>query len=227
VVSAGVYYDSSSGHDFWGVLTPSNRWFVLNFKTAYPDIYAGNLTGAGTQNASVDSLTYQNSTNTFLRGSASFTAPSAGKLSGSMNLITSPSIQAVTFSATSPSGFNYNLAADLSSINGSWSGKLTSNTGEFGVFNINIAEVSGVISHTGNFNSCTWSGPTSKVLPISGVNLFSLKLQLDEVTGCNTNLKGQALDGVAFVTPGVGNTRRLIWVATTANGYAVSFQADR
>jgi hypothetical protein len=209
------------------VLTPSNRWFALNFKTAYPDIYAGNLAGAGTPNATVDSLTYQNSINTFLRGSASFTTAGAGKLAGSMNLVTSPSIQPVIFSAASPSGFTYNLATDLSSINGSWSGKLTSNTGEFGVFNINISGVTGVISHTGNFNACTWSGPTSQVLPISGVNLFTLRLQLDEVTGCNANLKGQALNGVAFVTPGAGSTRRLIWVATTADGYAVSFQADR
>ena len=227
LVQAGVYYDNSSGHDFWGVITPSNRWFALNYKTPYPDIYAGPLTGAGTTQAAVAALTYQNSTNTFLVGSASITSPGPGQLAGALSLITTPSIQPVTFNATSPSGFNYNLAADLSALSGNWSGKLSSNMGEFGVFNISIAGDTGSLSHTGNFGACQWRGANAQVAPLSGVNLFALKLQLEHATLCNPHLDGQTLNGVAFVTPGTGQTRRLIWVATTSEGYALSFQAER
>ena len=229
-VQAGVYFDASSGHEFWGVISPNGRWYALNYKTAYPDIYSGDISGTGSLNASVSELKYQNSTNTFLSGSASITSSGSGKLSGTLSLITTPSIQPVVFNTTIPAGFNYDQSADLSAISGNWSGKLTSNAGEFGEFNIRISSVSGAISHDGNFASCQWNPSNSVATPLTTANIFTLTLSMvtaGSTTGCDSNLNGQTLTGIAFVTPGAGTTRRLIWVATTRDGHAISFKADR
>jgi len=228
-VQAGVYFDGSSGHEFWGVITPGNRWYGLNYKTAYPDIYSGDVSNSDPLHAAVSTLKYQTTTNTFLPGSASFTSSGSGKLYGTLSVNTQSSIP-VVFNAVTPSGFVYNQAADINAIAGNWTGKLSSNRGEFDGFSINITATanSATLSRT-DFDSCHWSASNTALTRIPGVNLFALTLQMDYSTSCNTDLDGQALTGVAFITtvPGGGSTRRLIWVATTTDGHAISFKADR
>ncbi len=228
-VQAGVYYDGSSGHDFWGVITPNGRWYGLNYKTAFPDIYSGELTGAGNLNASVSALKYQTTTNTFLQGTASFTSSGPGKLYGALSLNT-PSAIPVVFNAANPTGFLFSQGADLSAVSGNWTGKLSSNVGEFEGFSISITQNSGGISHSGSFANCQWNASSSAATALTTANIFTLTLNMMTIgstTGCDTNLDGKTLTGVAFVTPMTGNMHRLIWVATTSDGHAISFKADR
>jgi hypothetical protein len=228
-----VYYDGSSGHDFWGVISPvsgaSYRWYGLNYATTNPDIYSGDLTGTGTLQASVptNTLKYQNTADTLLAGSALLTSPGAGKLSGAMSVISTPSIPTVSFAATTPAGFTYSQAAQLSTLAGGWTGHLSFGSGESGVFTVNIAAGSGAISQGGSFASCQWNASSSVATPVAGVNLFALTLQMDHSTLCDTHLDGKTLTGIAFIAPGAGNSQRLVWVATTPDGHAISFKAER
>jgi hypothetical protein len=60
-----------------------------------------------------------------------------------------------------------------------------------------------------------------------GTNLFSLSLSIPTATQCS--LKGQTLNGAAFVTasPLAGKTQRLYLVGVTTDGRGISFKADR
>jgi hypothetical protein len=230
-VQPGLYYASVNSQDFWGVISPdnggSNRWYGLHYATTNPNIYSGDLTGSGTPLALVRALQYENTVNTLLSGSASLTSSGAGQLSGNLSLITSPSIQPVAFNASTPSGFTYNQAAKWSDISGNWTGQLSFGAGESSNFPITIAANSGMVTAGRRFAYCQWNPSNSVAAPRTDVNIFALALHMEEASLCTTNLDGQTLTGVAFVTPIAGNRQRLIWVATTTDGHAISFKADR
>jgi hypothetical protein len=75
LVQPGVYAATVNGQDFWGVITPTvwgPRWYGLHYAALNPDIYSGDLAGAGTASASVSALRYfQNTAATVLSGTAS------------------------------------------------------------------------------------------------------------------------------------------------------------
>lgn len=222
-VQAGVYYDSSSGHDFWGVITPDNRWYGLHYATSNPDIYAADLLGVGSTRATATALHYQNTADTVLMGSASLTSSGSGKLSGDLSVIATPSIPTVRFNATTPSGYNYGQAAPLSAIAGQWTGQLSFGSGESTNFPISISADSGILTPGRNFASCVWDAPSSNAIPRSNANLYTLTLHMTHATNCDTDLDGKTLTGIAFVTPDA----KLIWVATTPEGHAIAFKATR
>jgi len=225
-VQAGVYFDGSSGHEFWGVITPGNRWYGLNYSTANPDIYSGDLTGAGTLQASIPSLgmKYQNAADIVSNGSATLTSAGNGKLAGALNIT---SMASVSFNATAPNGYTYGQAAQLGALAGSWTGQLSFGSGESANFSMTIGADSGGLTPSRSFASCIWNASTSSAVARSDVNLFTLTLHMDNATNCDTDLDGKTLSGIAFITPVSTNTQRLIWVAVTAEGHGITFKALR
>ena len=225
-VLAGVYYDGSSGHDFWGVITPNGRWYGLNYSTANPDIYSGDLTDAGTLQAFIPSLgmKYQNTADIVSNGSATFTSSGNGKLAGVLSI---PSMATVSFNATAPNGYTYGQAAQLGALAGSWTGQLSFGSGESANFSMTIGADSGVMTPGRSFASCAWNASTSSAVPRSDVNLFTLTLLMDNATNCDTDLDGKTLSGIALITPVSTNTQRLIWVAVTPEGHGITFKALR
>jgi len=158
-----VYAATVNGKDFWGVISPSawgSRWYGLHYAAVNPDIYSGDLSGAGTVSASVSTMRYfQNTSANVLSGSASMKSAGAGQLSGDLNLVTTtpPYKQALSFVASTPTSLNYNQAAQLSEIAGSWKGWLSYGLGSNDAFSISIAASSGVMTLEKEFNNCLWA----------------------------------------------------------------------
>ena len=232
-VLAGVYYDSSSGHGFWGVITPSNRWYGLNYATYNPNIYSGDLTGAGTLQASITApgMKYQNTVDAVLSGSANLTSSGSGKLAGSLGLST-PSISTFNINATSPTGYTFASAAQLSAVAGQWTGQLSFGSGSSANFGITIASSDGALTArasdgTEKFADCKWTASSSNLTANTQINLYALTLHMEHVTNCDSDLDGKTLTGIAFITPGISNTQRLIWVAITPEGHAIAYKAER
>jgi len=232
LVQPGVYAATVNGQDFWGVITPAAwgpRWYGLHYAAVNPDIFSGDLAGAGTASASVSTLRYfQNTAATVLSGTASMKSAGAGQLSGDLNLVTTtpPYKQALSFVASAPVGMNYNQAAQLSDIAGGWTGRLSYGLGSNDAFTLNVS--TGGVLTAGVFGvDCQSSATNSTLEPSTEMNIFRLKLTMNVSTSCD--FKGQTLTGVAFLqkSPVAGKTQRLIWVATTAEGKGISFKADR
>jgi hypothetical protein len=227
-----VYAATVNGQDFWGVITPAAwgpRWYGLHYAAVNPDIFSGDLAGAGTASASVSTLRYfQNTAATVLSGTASMKSAGAGQLSGDLNLVTTtaPYKQALPFVASAPVGMNYNQAAQLTDIANGWTGRLSYGLGSNDAFTLNVS--TGGVLTAGVFGvDCQSSATNSTLEPSTEMNIFRLKLTMNVSTSCD--FKGQTLTGVAFLqkSPVAGKTQRLIWVATTAEGKGISFKADR
>ncbi len=233
LVQPGVYAATvNGGQDFWGVITPAawgSRWYGLHYAAANPDIFSGDLAGAGTASASVSKLLYfQNTAATVLSGTASMKSAGAGQLSGDLNLVTGtpPYKQAIAFVASTPTSLNYNQASQLSDITNVWTGRLSYGLGSNDAFTLNVS--TGGVLTAGVFGvDCQSSATNSTLEPSTEMNIFRLKLTMNVSTSCD--FKGQTLTGVAFLqkSPVTGKTQRLIWVATTAEGKGISFKADR
>ena len=230
-VQPGVYYAVINNQDFWGVITPpsngTTRWYGVHYATTNPDIYTGDVADVGTLHASVPALHYENTSNTFSNGRATLTSSGAGQLSGTLSLVSNSMLQDLVFNASTPSGFTFSQAALPSDLTGRWTGQLSFGTGSSVNFEINVASNGAVTPRAGGeeFAHCKWTAFTAT--PDAAVNVFAVNLQMAASTGCDTNLNQKSLTGVAFVSPLAGNLHRLIWVATTTDGHAISFKADR
>jgi len=236
LVQPGVYAATVNGQDFWGVITPTAwgpRWYGLHYAALNPDIYSGDLAGAGTATASVSALRYfQNTAATVLSGTASMKSAAAGQVSGDLSLVTAapPYKQAISFVASTPTSVNYNQAAKLSDIAGGWTGRISYGLGSNDAFSMNIASSGNVTADRFGVD-CQWLAANATFEPSTELSIFRLKLAMNISTSCD--FKGQALTGVAFLqkSPVAGKTQRLIWVATIPDGPAagkgISFKADR
>jgi len=232
LVLPGVYATTVNGQDFLGVITPAvwgPRWYGLHYAAANPDIFSGDLAGAGTISASVSALRYfQNTAAIVLNGTASMKSAGAGQVSGDLNLVTAspPYKQAISFVASTPTSVNYNQAAKLSDIAGGWTGRISYGLGSNDAFSMNIT-ASGNLTDNRFGVDCQWSAANTTLEPSTELSIFRLKLTMNISTSCD--FKGQTLTGVAFLqkSPVAGKTQRLIWVATTAEGKGISFKADR
>jgi hypothetical protein len=236
LVLPGVYAATLNGQDFLGVITPAAwgpRWYGLHYAAANPDIFSGDLAGAGTISASVSALRYfQNTAAIVLNGTASMKSAGAGQVSGDLNLVTAspPYKQAISFVASTPTSVNYNQAAKLSDIAGGWTGRISYGLGSNDAFSMNIA-ASGNFADNRFGVDCQWSAANTTLEPSTELSIFRLKLIMNISTSCD--FKGQTLTGVAFLqkSPVAGKTQRLIWVATITEGPAagkgISFKADR
>lgn len=231
----GAYVASLFDKDWVGMLLPiktgtstTYQFFGLHYNGSDPDIYSASSDVVSTTTALPLVYVYPNISAAVRTGSGtlshlgnnvvltSLAFPSAGlELAKSINVAASP-----------PNNYKYNTPANLSTVQGNWTGRLGYSLGFSENFSMSISSA-GAISTAMSFQQdCVLSN--AKLAPnFDGTNLFSLNLSIPSATQCS--LKSQTLNGAAFVTasPSAGKTQRLYLVGVTTDGRGISFKADR
>lgn len=232
-VEAGVYQGTIGTKDFTTVLTPASwggQWYGLHYASSNPaiedpNIYAGQLAGLNTRTATASFRYFpiNSSYASVSSGSATLTAPEAGRLSGDL---IRPPLPVDTFSAAPISPFTFSRAASLQDVAGAWTGRLSYGAGTSGGLTLTVSDT-GKVSDTAFGVDCKWTAPNFQLTADTAVNLFKLDLTMAQSTSCDFSQK--SMTGVAFVfnSPVAGKTKRLVWVATTSTGQGMSFKADR
>ena len=231
----GAYVASLLDKDWVGMLLPTKtgtsatyQFLGLHYNGSDPDIYSGSSNVVSANTALPLVYVYPNISASVRTGSGtlshlgnnvvltSLAFPSAGlELAKSINVAASP-----------PNNYKYNTPANLSTVQGNWTGRLGYSLGFSENFSMSISSA-GAISTAMSFQQdCVLSN--AKLAPnFDGTNLFSLSLSIPTSTQCS--LKSQTLNGAAFVTasPLAGKTQRLYLVGVTTDGRGISFKADR
>lgn len=231
----GAYVASLFDKDWVGMLLPTKtgtsttyQFFGLHYNGSDPDIYSASSDVVSATTALPLVYMYPNISAAVRTGSGtlshlgnnvvltSLAFPSAGlELAKSINVAASP-----------PNNYKYNTPANLSTVQGNWTGRLGYSLGFSENFSMSISSA-GAISTAMSFQQdCVLSN--AKLAPnFDGTNLFSLSLSIPTSTQCS--LKSQTLNGAAFVTasPSAGKTQRLYLVGVTTDGRGISFKADR
>jgi hypothetical protein len=201
----GLHYNGSDPDIYSGSSGVVSATTALPLVYVYPNISAAVRTGSGTLS--------QLSNNVVL---ASLVFPATGlELAKSIGVAASP-----------PNNYKYNTPASLSTVQGSWSGRLAYSVGFAENFAMSISSAGAISTAMPFQQDCVLSN--AKLAPnFDGTNLFSLNLSIPSATQCS--LKGQTLNGAAFVTasPLAGKTQRLYLVGVTTDGRGISFKADR
>ena len=236
-VAPGVYTALLSGKEVTSIVmrnsstnSASAQLYALQFTAPLdPDIYAGSLSGIGSNLATISKLTYfQNVSGTLRSGTASLTVPSAGLLKTTVSYSATPTEGArdLTWFANPDNRLKLDTPALLETIEGKWVGRWSYAYGYIDNFSLTISDT-GVVSSSMTFQSDCQISNGSVSPALGGVNLFSVSFAVPNATQCF--VKSQSLTGVAYVTssPVSGKTQRLQWIATTADGRGVSFRADR
>ena len=231
----GAYVASLFDKDWVGMLLPTKtgtsatyQFFGLHYNGSDPDIYSASSDVVSATTALPLVYMYPNISAAVRTGSGtlshlgnnvvltSLAFPSAGlELAKNINVAASP-----------PNNYKYNTPANLSTVQGNWTGRLGYSLGFSENFSMSISSA-GAISTAMSFQQdCVLSN--AKLAPnFDGTNLFSLSLSIPTSTQCS--LKSQTLNGAAFVTasPLAGKTQRLYLVGVTTDGRGISFKADR
>ncbi|MFN5499826.1 MAG: hypothetical protein ACK48Q_09830 [Burkholderiales bacterium] len=231
----GAFVASLFDKDWVGMLLPiktgtstTYQFFGLHYNGSDPDIYSASSDVVSATTALPLVYMYPNISAAVRTGSGtlshlgnnvvltSLAFPSAGlELAKSINVAASP-----------PNNYKYNTPANLSTVQGNWTGRLGYSLGFSENFSMSISSA-GAISTAMSFQQdCVLSN--AKLAPnFDGTNLFSLSLSIPTSTQCS--LKSQTLNGAAFVTasPSAGKTQRLYLVGVTTDGRGISFKADR
>ena len=201
----GLHYNGSDPDIYSASSGVVSATTALPLVYVYPNISAVVRTGSGTLS--------QLSNNVVL---ASLVFPATGlELAKSIGVAASP-----------PNNYKYNTPASLSTVQGNWSGRLAYSVGFAENFAMSISSAGAISTAMPFQQDCVLSN--AKLAPnFDGTNLFSLNLSIPSATQCS--LKGQTLNGAAFVTasPLAGKTQRLYLVGVTTDGRGISFKADR
>jgi len=201
----GIHYNGSDPDIYSASSGVVSATTALPLVYVYPNISAAVRTGSGTLS--------QLSNNVVL---ASLVFPATGlELAKSIGVAASP-----------PNNYKYNTPASLSTVQGNWSGRLAYSVGFAENFAMSISSAGAISTAMPFQQDCVLSN--AKLAPnFDGTNLFSLNLSIPSATQCS--LKGQTLNGAAFVTasPLAGKTQRLYLVGVTTDGRGISFKADR
>ena len=231
----GAYVASLFDKDWVGMLLPTKtgtsttyQFLGLHYNGSDPDIYSASSDVVSATTALPLVYVYPNISAAVRTGSGtlshlgnnvvltSLAFPSAGlELAKSIGVAASP-----------PNNYKYNTPASLSTVQGNWSGRLGYSVGFAENFAMSISSAGAISTAMPFQQDCVLSN--AKLAPnFDGTNLFSLNLSIPSATQCS--LKGQTLNGAAFVTasPLAGKTQRLYLVGVTTDGRGISFKADR
>ena len=231
----GAYVASLFDKDWVGMLLPTKtgtsatyQFLGLHYNGSDPDIYSGSSDVVSATTALPSVYVYPNISAAVRKGS--------GTLSQLGNNVVLTSLvfpatglelaKSIGVAASPPNDYKYNTPASLSTVQGNWTGRLAYSVGFAENYSISIFS-DGALSTAMPFQQdCVLSN--AKLAPnFDGTNLFSLNLSIPSATQCS--LKGQTLNGAAFVTasPLAGKTQRLYLVGVTSDGRGISFKADR
>jgi hypothetical protein len=231
----GAYVASLFDKDWVGMLLPTKtgtsttyQFLGLHYNGSDPDIYSASSGVVSATTALPLVYVYPNISAVVRTGSgtlsqlgnnvvlASLAFPASGlELAKSIGVAASP-----------PNNYKYNTPASLSTVQGSWTGRLAYSLGSAENFAMSISSAGAISTAMPFQQDCVLSN--AKLEPnFDGTNLFSLSLSIPTATQCS--LKSQTLNGAAFVTasPLAGKTQRLYLVGVTTDGKGISFKADR
>ena len=215
----GVYSGTtSSAATFETIILPNDKFYALYGSTSgNVFVVNGMLTGQGQSNngsytASITDFYYAGST---YAGTVSATYVPGTSVQGT---ISEPGIPAVSFSgnAIPASQFNYNAAASVSTISGTWTGMLLD--GSTASISINSNG-----SFSGTDSACTFSGTITP--DSSGKNFFNVSLTFGS-SPCS--LPNQSLSGAGvtyLLSDGV--THQLVAAVFSGSTYGTVFIANR
>jgi hypothetical protein len=200
----------------------TSKFFGLNYETSDPDIYSGSGLIAGTESATLTNVMFfQNMFTTVRIGTVTVNKTKASNLIADFSFPAKGSIEALN-----PTNYQYNSAPTLTSVQGTWQGRLSYGVGSSGDFTLVISN-KGTVSTSLTFQQDCRITQSTLVPNFDGTNLFAWNLTIPNATLCS--FKNQTLTGAAFVTasPVAGKTQRLYAVAISPDGRGVSFKADR
>ena len=184
----GAYLGTTStGKTFETIVLPDNTFYAIyGTTTGNTFTVSGMITGKGslsngTLSASITDYYY---TGAVYTGTVSATYVAGTSISGT---VTDSGIGTLTFTGTAipSSQFNFNAAASLSQLTGSWTGALLGGTAA-------TASVSGSGSFTGSSQGCSYSGTASP--DSSGKNFFDFSITFGAAPCAAAN---QTLTGIA------------------------------
>ena len=231
----GAYVASLFDKDWVGMLLPTKtgtsttyQFLGLHYNGSDPDIYSASSGVVSATTALPLVYVYPNISAAVRTGSG--TLSQLGNNVVLASLVFSATglelAKSIGVAASPPNNYKYNTPASLSTVQGNWTGRLGYSVGFSENFSMSISSA-GTISSAMSFQQdCVLSN--AKLAPnFDGTNLFSLNLSIPSATQCS--LKGQTLNGAAFVTasPLAGKTQRLYLVGVTTDGRGISFKADR
>jgi hypothetical protein len=214
----GVYSGtSSSGYAFSAIVLPNDKFYIIyNTATGNPPLLLGLITGQGisastTYSASATDFYYTGTTN-----SGSISASYVAGVSVNGTLTENGTMTTYNATAQSASSFNYNTAASLSSITGTWTGTLLD-----GINTTVAINPDGTVS--GSSAGCTFAGTVAA--DSSNKNFFDVSLTFGASPCANPN---QTATGVGFeylLSDGV--THQLLAAVTVGTTAGTVFAARK
>jgi len=231
----GAYVASLFDKDWVGMLLPTKtgtsttyQFLGLHYNGSDPDIYSGSSGVVSATTALPLVYVYPNISAAVRTGSGTLSQLSNNVVLASL-VFTATGLElakSIGVAASPPNNYKYNTPASLSTVQGNWSGRLAYSVGFAENFAMSISSAGAISTAMPFQQDCVLSN--AKLAPnFDGTNLFSLNLSIPSATQCS--LKGQTLNGAAFVTasPLAGKTQRLYLVGVTTDGRGISFKADR
>ena len=231
----GAYVASLFDKDWVGMLLPTKtgtsttyQFLGLHYNGSDPDIYSASSGVVSATTALPLVYVYPNISAAVRTGSG--TLSQLGNNVVLASLVFSATglelAKSIGVAASPPNNYKYNTPASLSTVQGNWTGRLAYSVGFAENFAMSISSAGAISTAMPFQQDCVLSN--AKLAPnFDGTNLFSLNLSIPSATQCS--LKGQTLNGAAFVTasPLAGKTQRLYLVGVTTDGRGISFKADR
>ena len=218
----GVYVGTTStGLAFDGIVLPNDKFYAI-YGTTSGNLFfvCGLTTGQGTSSsgkytANDTDFDYCGGSLITSSGTVSATYTQGTSLNGTLTEGTNNE----TFSGSAPasSQFNYNSAATLSSVTGSWNGSLTD--GESASITVNSAGSLTGISSTG----CTFSATLTP--DSSGKNFFNISLTFGASPCLLANQSATGVGVNYLLSDGV--TSQLIAAVNSGTSFGIVFAAQR
>ena len=218
----GVYAGTTSmGLTFNGIVLPNDTFYAI-YGNMSGNIFnvCGMATGQGTSNngkytATENDFTYCSGSSNVYSGTVSATYTAGSTLNGSMT----ENNNSVTFTGTAPTGslYNYNAAALLSTISGSWGGSLTD--GESASVSIDsLGNATGISS-----NGCSFTGTITP--DGSTKNFFDVSLTFGGSPCVVPNQKAAGIAVNYLLSDGV--TNQFLAGVSSGSSLGIVFAAER
>lgn len=236
-INPGAYLGAVNGKDWITVLLPTEpavngvtRYFALHYNATDPDIYSGSGRIAGVNATTLSQVAlFPDNAKPLRIGTGIFTSLSATVMRTTLSFPAAGTEidKSLSFDLSPPTDYNFTLPANLTSVQGAWTGRWSYSVGAVDNFTLNVSAQGDVTSNMAFQQDCRLS--LGRLAPnFDGINLYSFSVTFPNATVC-TSFGGQSLTGAAFVTPSplAGKTQRLYLVGITSDGRGISFKADR
>ncbi len=235
LIAPGAYIGSVGGKEWVSILLPTSatatNFYALHYNGTDPDIYSGSGQITGTNSATLSRVyLYPDNSKPVRTGTGTLSSLGNGAVRAALSFAAAGTEigKDISIDHSAPTGYAYNTAATLASVQGTWQGRWSYGLGFADNMSLNVSAQGAVTSSMLFQNDCQLS--QSNLAPnYDGSNLFTWTLSVPAATVCSTSFGGQTLTGSAFISPSpvAGKTQRLYLVGVTTDGRGISFKADR